>query len=157
MIINIVALFTIISVNKKKQEVSFSERPHFHEFVMKDLNLTENQKDTFFKLRHDFMMKGKLHLDKIKMYRDSVFIEIMKYHPDTNLINTFNHKILQQQTDLMKLSYEHFLLVKQVLDSAQQQMYFRFLYKKMQGMPPYFHKGKCNKSFPPPPFINEIF
>lgn len=160
MIINIIALITIISLNKKKQVVSREERPHFHEFMNNELNLTDQQKDTFFKLRHEFMMDGKKYLDLIQNYRDSVFNELMNAHPDTILINHYNDQIEYFHSKMIRLSYQHFLTMKEILDSNQQRKYFMFLNDKMRvkfrGMK--YKKGCCeNEAGPPPPFPNMDF
>jgi len=158
MVANLTALITFFIINKKAsladrdfRHPGKEARHHFHEFMMKDLKLTDKQFKDFEKIRDEYIKSGKDQVQLIKALKDSIFTEIVKENPDTLKIKSFSMQAIQAQEVLMTKAYTHILEVKKVLNKEQQEKFFRFLNHKIPGINFPFPKEKHYKHSQPAP------
>lgn len=127
----------------KKENRYKSDKSNREDRFIKKLDLNERQ-------AIEFKEEKKLHFQKISVYRDSIMTrkqliveEIFKENPDTNLIKTYNDSIGILNTKVEKLNYNHFIRIKEILNTKQQDKFKEIVQKASLR-----DKGKnrnCNK------------
>ncbi|MBT7827569.1 MAG: hypothetical protein HN600_13330 [Bacteroidetes bacterium] len=142
-VINIAALITIIAVNKKANHPEkncsgqlFEGRKHFENFMYNELDLSESQKDSFIKIKHDFVKQTRSITHEMRANQNRIFKELKKDAPDQELIDNYTQVMADDFIRLKRLSNQHFLKIKKVLNKEQEDVFFSKMKKdSIEGDP----------------------
>lgn len=89
------------------------------EFVKNELELNEQQFETYCNLKNNNIEKTKIHISKIRKLKKDIVLEIMKENPDKNRLNALSDSIGNEQSKLQIEMNDHFLEVKEILNKDQ--------------------------------------
>ncbi|MFC2114495.1 Spy/CpxP family protein refolding chaperone [Bacteroidota bacterium] len=155
LVVNIAALSTIIYKNKHShpkfpppQNEDFFQGPgHFRDFMLKDLGLSDEQFEEFRMQGRDFFKSSRESMEKMRINKENLFLEISKENPDTVVLNRITNQMGQDYAALKRASIAHFFEIKKILTPDQQQKFF----ERMKNENMHFGPGSGHGNFEGPP------
>ncbi|NLL29114.1 MAG: hypothetical protein GX259_09980 [Bacteroidales bacterium] len=116
-------------------------------YLIKKLNLNDEQKDLFIKSKKEHFDKIFPIFGNIRTYRDTLFQELKKENPDSNIINNCVENISEYEKDIQIESNNHLLNVKKFLNKTQFDSLISFHSKAMNPKNKFSrYKRKCNNN-----------
>src|SRR5215510_10288412 len=108
--VNIVLLFFIWK-GKGKHEPKRQPGNGF-EMMAKELNMTEQQKNDYKKLREEHFARIRPLFDSIRQYRSSFFKMVKEAGITDDSLQAYSRRIAEKQAIVDKMTFEHFKKVR---------------------------------------------
>lgn len=146
LVINIAAITTIlIKVFKEKERLEYKEpfQKNPHEFIRKELNLSDEQEKKFKEIKNSSKKEAKLIFETIREQRVSLLNELSEKNPDSLKVKNYISEIEISQSKLLHHTINHYLELKKVLREDQYQS-LNLLFMNMFGCDKN-KGGKCGK------------
>jgi Spy/CpxP family protein refolding chaperone len=102
----------------------------------KELNMTEQQKTDFKKLKDEHFTAIKPVFDSIRTLKKSLFGLVKEENLSDSMISNYSGLISQQQAIIDKLTINHFRKVRALFSGDQQKKFEDFVQKMMQRRGP---------------------
>jgi len=145
--INISAILTIFyhvnKMNFRMENSGFKQKPH--ELFKNELNLSTEQNAQFKEMKKKSRDAAEPIVLKMKEQRKKLMNVLFEKNPDTVQINQISNEIQQSQALLLKYTIQHYLDLKKILKSEQQQK-LNCLYQDLFGCPRMQMDKNCENS-----------
>ena len=135
---------------------SGNEKVRIQEMLKAELGFSDKQAKQFIDLRQNHKEKSIKLDDEIMVLKKEMFAEAM-YGNKSNISDSLLNLSLQKQSQLEKLTFEHFQKLKQICTADQQKKLFEIVHRLIgppqHGGPPPNAPGPKgeNRGGPPPP------
>jgi len=131
LIVNIVLLIFIWKGNNRSEPKHPQGNGAF-ETMAKELNMTEQQKNDYKKLRYDHFAKVRPLFDSIRQYRTSFFKMVRDTTSNEDSLNSYSKRVAEIQATIDKMTFEHFRKVRSLFSGDQQKQFDEYMQKMMQ-------------------------
>ena len=102
------------------------------DMMVKELNMTEEQKTEFKKLKDEHFTAIKPVFDSIRTLKKSLFGLVKEENLNDSMVNNYSGLIAQQQAIIDKLTIDHFRKVRALFSGDQQKKFDDFTQKMIQ-------------------------
>ncbi len=106
------------------------------EMMMKELNMNEQQKTEFRKLKEEHFTTIKPVFDSVRTLKKSLFALVKEENANDSLVSGYSALIAQQQAIIDKLTINHFRKVRAMFSGDQQIKFDDLVQKMMQRRGP---------------------
>ena len=130
LVVNIVLLIFIWK--GKKPEPKHPQGNGAFETMAKELNMTEQQKNDYKKLRDEHFARVRPLFDSIRQYRVFFFKMVRDTTTNDDSLNSYNKKVADIQAMIDKMTFEHFRKVRTLFSGDQQRQFDEYMQKMMQ-------------------------
>jgi hypothetical protein len=124
-------VFLVMGRKEKNSQPPHSRQDNF-ELMAKELNLQEEQKAQHKLLREEHFKNVKPYYDSIRVAKMALYARV----PDSTVTNedfvNYDAKVINWQSKINKLTFEHFRKVRSLLQPDQQPQFDNFVQKMMQ-------------------------
>jgi periplasmic protein CpxP/Spy len=128
LLVNVAMLVFILNGRSHHGDKS-NPRQSMFEMMSKELNMSDQQKNDFKKLREDHFNTIKPVFDSIHALRKSLFNQIKADNMNDSTVNHYSAMIADQQAIIDKMTISHFRKVRALFSGEQQQKYDDFVEK----------------------------
>lgn len=102
------------------------------ETMVKELNMTEQQKNDYKKLRDEHFAKVRPLFDSIRQIRSSLFKLVKDSTANDDSVSFYSKRIAEKQAIIDKLTLTHFQKVRKLFAPDQQIKFDEFMQKMIQ-------------------------
>lgn len=136
-----IAVILLLAVNVTMLIFMFKGRGHREmrrkgggtiDMMAKELNMTEQQKTDFNKLRDEHFAAIKPVFDSVRTLKKSLFELVKAENLNDSLVNTYSALISEQQAIIDRMTIHHFRKVRTLFTGDQQKKFEDFVQKMMQ-------------------------
>jgi hypothetical protein len=127
-----IALLIFIWKGKEKQEPKRQPGNGPFEAMVKELNMDEQQKNEYKKLRDAHFATVRPLFDSIRQIRSSFFRMVKDSTANEDSLTLYSKRIAEKQAIVDKLTFEHFKKVRTLFSGDQQAKFDEFMQKMMQ-------------------------
>jgi len=127
-----VILLIFIWKGKDKHEPKRPSGNGPFEAMVKELNMSERQKDDFKKLRDEHFAQVKPLFDSIRRYRSSFFEMIKDPRITKDSLIGYSKRVAEKQAMIDEMTFEHFKKVRALFSGDQQKQFDEYMQKMMQ-------------------------
>ncbi len=128
------------------------------EYVVKELQLNQQQQDAYAKLRTEHQQGQRLISDSIRNVKDSFFALLKDPAVPDSVVAASSRKAAEMEQQLELLTFKHFQKVRAICTPEQQQKFdkiiedvLRRMARPRGGPPPPGRGGHGPEGMPPPP------
>ena len=137
-----IALVVFMFMGKNKQDGKPRGRKDPFEAMAKELNMTDQQQKDFKQLREDHFKTIRPYMDSVRSAKTAFFALIKDANTNDSTINVYNQRVMDQQSRLDKMTFDHFRRVRNLFTAEQQPKFDSFMQKMMQRRRGDTSKGK---------------
>ena len=130
LVVNIVLLIFIWK--GKKSEPKHPQGNGAFETMTKELNMTEQQKNDYKKLRDEHFTKVRPLFDSIRQYRATFFKMVRDTASNDDSVNAYSKRVADIQAMIDKMTFDHFRKVRTLFSGDQQKQFDEYMLKMMQ-------------------------
>ena len=105
------------------------------EMMVKELNMTEEQKTAHQKFRDEYFVAARPLFDSVRVAKQAYFALVKDANASDSLINSYASRIAEKQMVVDKLTFEHIRRVRALYNSDQQKKYDSIIQKMMLRSP----------------------
>ena|SRR5258706_15377441 len=105
------------------------------EMMVKELNMTEEQKAAHQKFRDEYFTAARPLFDSVRAAKQAYFALVKDANASDSLINSYASHIAEKQMAVDKLTFEHIRRVRTLYSGDQQKKYDEIIQKMMQRSP----------------------
>jgi Spy/CpxP family protein refolding chaperone len=105
------------------------------EMMERDLNMTDQQKSEVKKLREAHFTSIKPLFDSVRAAKAAYFGLMKDSTVSDSVLSAYSKRIIEAESAVDKLTFEHFRTVRNLLNADQQKKYDDFVQKMMQRGP----------------------
>ena len=102
------------------------------ETMAKELNMTEQQKNDYKKLRDEHFARVRPLFDSMRQYRASFFKMVRDTTSNDDSVNAYSKHVSEIQSMIDKMTLEHFRRVRTLFNGDQQKQFDDYMQKMMQ-------------------------
>jgi len=102
------------------------------EMMAKELNMSEQQKNDYKKLREDHFASMRPLFDSIRQYRASFFKMVKDPNMNDDSVEAYSKHIAEKQAIIDKMTFEHFKKVRTLFTGDQQKQFDEYMQKMIQ-------------------------
>ncbi len=128
LLVNVAMLVFMLKGRNHRMDKGSQRQPMF-EMMSKELNMSDQQKNDFKKLREDHFNAIKPVFDSIHALRKSLFNLIKADSVSDSAVSQYSSLIADQQAIIDKMSISHFRKVRALFSGEQQKKYDDFVEK----------------------------
>lgn len=157
-ILNLITIF-LLWMGKPNHEIndriSGDDKIRISEMLKKELGFDDKQINKFLELRANHHKKSDKINKELMLIKKQMFDEAM-YKDNGVISDSLLNLSLKKQAELEKITFEHFVKLKQICTPEQQEKLFELVERligprKNEGPPPVGPKDKFRDGMPPPP------
>jgi Spy/CpxP family protein refolding chaperone len=100
--------------------------------MAKELNMTDQQQKDFKQLRDDHFKNIRPQMDSLRAAKTAFFSLIKDPNSNDSTVDAYDQKVLEQQSRLDKMTFDHFRRVRNLFTAEQQPKFDSFVQKMMQ-------------------------
>jgi protein CpxP len=131
LIINVLLLIFIWS-GKGKHEQKRPQGNGPFEAMVKELNMSEQQKSDYIKLRDEHFARVRPLFDTMRQFRISFFNMVKDSTANDDSLSYYSKRVAEKQALIDKLTFEHFKRVRTLFNGDQQRQFDAYMQKIMQ-------------------------
>jgi protein CpxP len=102
------------------------------EGMAKELNMTDQQQKDFKQLRDDHFKNIHPQMDSLRAAKTAFFSLIRDPNANDSIINAYDQRVMEQQSRLDKMTFDHFRRVRNLFTAEQQPKFDSFIQKMVQ-------------------------
>jgi protein CpxP len=102
------------------------------EGMAKELNMTDQQQKDFKQLRDDHFKNIHPQMDSLRAEKTEFFYFIREKNQNDSIINAYDQRVMEQQSRLDKMTFDHFRRVRNLFTAEQQPKFDSFIQKMVQ-------------------------
>jgi Spy/CpxP family protein refolding chaperone len=157
LVANVVTLILLWSKSGKGKEDNPPQGPVF-EYVVKELQLDQQQQDAYAKLRTEHQQGQRMISDSMRKVKDAFFALLKDVNTPDSLVAMNARKAADMETQLELLTFKHFQKVRAICTPDQQQKFDKIIEEVLHrmarprgGPPPPGREGQGPEGMRPPP------
>jgi len=127
-----IALVVFMFMGKNKHDGKPRVRRDPFDAMAKELSMTEQQQKDFKQLREDHFKNIRPHMDSVSAAKTAFFSLIKDPAANDSLVNAYNNRVMLHQSELEKMTFEHFRRVRNLFTAEQQPKFDSFMQKMFQ-------------------------
>ena len=131
LIVNI-GLLIFIWKGSSKSEPKHPQGNGAFETMVKELNMSEQQKNEYKKLRDEHFARIRPLFDSIRQYRSSFFKMVADTTINEESLNDYSKRVAEKQAIIDKMTFEHFKKLRALFSADQQKQFDEYMQKMMQ-------------------------
>ena len=116
---------------KSKQEPKRSPGGPF-ETMVKELNMSEQQKNDYKKLREEHFARVRPLFDTMRQFRIAFFNMVKDSTANDDSLSYYSRKVAEKQAMIDKFTFDHFRKVRTLFSGDQQRQFDEYMQKVMQ-------------------------
>ena len=116
----------------KKEEPKRPTGNGAFETMAKELNMTDQQRTNYKKLRDEHFARVRPLFDSIRQYRTSFFRMVRDTASNDDSVDAYSKRVAEIQAMIDKMTFEHFKKVRTLFSGDQQKQFDDYMQKMMQ-------------------------
>lgn len=127
-----IALVAIMFFGKDKKPAEKGGGKAAFEKIVKDMEMTEEQKNKYNSMREAHFSRVRPLFDSIRAIRQALFGLMKEPVVNDSVVKLYTNKISEKQTEADTLTLNHFRNVRSFLNEGQREKYDAFVQRMMQ-------------------------
>jgi protein CpxP len=124
-------VFLVVGLKDKSSRVPYNRQDNL-ELMARELNLQEDQKAQHKMLREEHFNNVRPYYDSIRATKMALYARVSDTTIQDGDFEMYDQKVSHWQSEINKLTFEHFTKVRRLLQPDQQVGFDKFIQKMMQ-------------------------